>query len=450
MMKTTLFRSLVSLLLLATMVAGQGQRPNANNNNANNNNGSANNESENKGSAETGNLNSCTKQQKCLSFSTKKVTKDLKCGGDSCEFQICAKISLGQGDCPKPKSEGFSNSCVKPDDTCMSKLGFDKARDKEVLKAGSTAQTSLQCQFVKAGGVAEFQFKDGDGCSDPFEAGVESCGPSTTSCTGNLKSCTWNIKAPPNCDGNGGGDPHFKTWGGRYYGYHGECDMVMMQNPTFGNGMGLDLHIRSSVKDFYSLISSAALRIGSDILEIDNEEIYFNDRKVNEGELPSSIAGYVIESAVDLKGKALVEVKLGHHEEEKIVFRKKNGFMWVDIKSPSMQNFRDSTGLLGDYNSMRLKGRDGVTVFKNTTEFAEQWQVNDNDPKLFHTLRAPQYPEKCIMPTVEETKYLRHLRNTISRKEAEKACAHWPVDGQESCIFDVMMTGDIGMADEFF
>jgi hypothetical protein len=95
-------------------------------------------------------------------------------------------------------------------------------------------------------------------------------------------------------------------------------------------------------------------------------------------------------------------------------------------------------------------GRDGFTEYKNTTDFAEQWQVKDTDEMLFHQVRAPQYPQKCIMPQAQQANKIRRLTATISKEQAIEACAHWSVNGQDACIFDVMTTGDLEMAEEPF
>ena len=38
----------------------------------------------------------------------------------------------------------------------------------------------------------------------------------------------------------------------------------------------------------------------------------------------------------------------------------------------------------------------------------------------------------------------------ISREEAEKACAHLPTDMRKACVFDVIATGDLDMAEQGF
>lgn len=41
------------------------------------------------------------------------------------------------------------------------------------------------------------------------------------------------------------GDPNIKKWAGKRFGFCGICDLVMLQNTNFTNGLDLDIHIRS-------------------------------------------------------------------------------------------------------------------------------------------------------------------------------------------------------------
>lgn len=68
--------------------------------------------------------------------------------------------------------------------------------------------------------------------------------------------------------GRGGvwGDPHFATWRGNPFDFHGQCDLVLLHAPDFGFGMGLDVHIRTKIRYDYSYIESAAIQVGSDFL----------------------------------------------------------------------------------------------------------------------------------------------------------------------------------------
>lgn len=43
------------------------------------------------------------------------------------------------------------------------------------------------------------------------------------------------------------GDPHFQTWTGLRFDYHGECDLVLLSAPMFEGGP-LDIHIRTKIR----------------------------------------------------------------------------------------------------------------------------------------------------------------------------------------------------------
>ena len=50
----------------------------------------------------------------------------------------------------------------------------------------------------------------------------------------------------------------------------------MAKSPSFDNGIGLDVHARTTIiGGTWSLASNAAIRIGNDILEIQNDGIHY-------------------------------------------------------------------------------------------------------------------------------------------------------------------------------
>lgn len=64
------------------------------------------------------------------------------------------------------------------------------------------------------------------------------------------------------CGGSGVcGDPHFKTWAGDYYDYQGQCELKFVSAPDFGNGVGLDIHIRTKVSAVAVLDQSCFLAV---------------------------------------------------------------------------------------------------------------------------------------------------------------------------------------------
>ncbi|CAB9517124.1 Protein of unknown function (DUF1800) [Seminavis robusta] len=64
------------------------------------------------------------------------------------------------------------------------------------------------------------------------------------------------------------GDPHIRGWNGATWDFHGSCDLVLLQDLTFHNGLGLTIHIRTQLKTWWSFIKSAAIQIGDDVLEV--------------------------------------------------------------------------------------------------------------------------------------------------------------------------------------
>merc|ERR1712232_1440220 len=55
------------------------------------------------------------------------------------------------------------------------------------------------------------------------------------------------------------GDPHFKLWDGKAYDFHGICDLVLLHNPEFNNGLGMDIHIRTKKMKHWSYIKTAVI-----------------------------------------------------------------------------------------------------------------------------------------------------------------------------------------------
>ena len=104
-----------------------------------------------------------------------------------------------------------------------------------------------------------------------------------------------------------------------------------------------------------------------------------------------------------------------------------------------------SVGLMGHYDNKGARvARDGQTVLEDPNAFGQEWQVNHNDPLLFRTKQAPQFPEACVMPTATASGR-RRLGETLARNAAEEACAHWG-EKKDMCVYDTLATGDLDMA----
>lgn len=109
-----------------------------------------------------------------------------------------------------------------------------------------------------------------------------------------------------------------------------------------------------------------------------------------------------------------------------------------------------SVGLLGNYHTGELLGRDG-RLMEDTLEFGMEWQVRPEE-SLFMESRSPQLPyERCHMPTESFAKNFRRRLRSVENGEllaqATVACAG-TVDFK-LCLQDVMTTGEVAMADMF-
>jgi hypothetical protein len=250
-----------------------------------------------------------------------------------------------------------------------------------------------------------------------------------------------------------GGEPHFRTFAGDWFDFMGGCDIVLLSSPNFGNGLGLDIHVRTKVRYSYSYIETAVLRLGNDLLEVDS----FGAYKVNGVEgaalrkpgLIGFMEGFPIyhtHSKEDTK-KHTFDVVLSSNQN--ITFTTFKDFVSVRPMGGEEYALTGSVGVLGDYNTGLMLGRNGWTIYEDPIEFGLEWQVKDTDPKLFVTDDFPQYPQQCVFPD-KATMEKRQLGEAgISRDEAEEACAHHTnAEDRANCVYDVLATGDYEMAKE--
>jgi hypothetical protein len=252
--------------------------------------------------------------------------------------------------------------------------------------------------------------------------------------------------ACPDCP-NGGcqGDPHFKTWRGQHFDYHGECDLVLIKSDNFESGMGLDVHIRTKIRRDMAYISSAALRIGSDVLEVESQGVYWLNGVLS-ADVPNEFSGFAFSHTQPTDKQHVFEVHLGDRERIKVKTYK--DFVSVLVEWGQSKHFIDSVGLMGDFRMGHMIARDGKTVLDDANAFGQEWQVLDTEPTLFQTLRLPQHPMECTMPPPMQASQLRRRlleSSSVTELAAEEACAHWG-EGTDNCVFDVLTTGDLEMA----
>jgi hypothetical protein len=249
--------------------------------------------------------------------------------------------------------------------------------------------------------------------------------------------------------GGGYGDPHLKTWLGEMYDFHGACDLVLIKSRGFHNQVGLEIQIRTEIRHDWSFIAHTAIKIGNDILEVGGHgEFALNGiagEKLTANADLQSLNGFVVKYFNDGTRRHTFKVDIGH--QQKIVIKVYNEFLSVTVRDAEEEYFGDSVGLMGNYHTGKLVGRDG-TLHTNTDEFGFDWQVNGDDVMLFSEMQAPQFPQQCRMPSAEATqrRKRRLSESMVSYDEAEAAYASWEKEDRESCIFDVLSTGDLSMS----
>jgi hypothetical protein len=262
------------------------------------------------------------------------------------------------------------------------------------------------------------------------------------------------------------GDPHFSTWKGENFDYHGKCDLELMSDPTFANGKGVAVHIRTDIVRQWSYIKTGAIRIGEDILEVeggaDENRYWFN--KIYQGEL-STIGGFPVKYKKANSQQRVFNIDFG--DGEGIEIRTYKEFVRIDFKGAKKHFYEQAVGILGDYNSGKKLARDGVTIIEDYNEFGQEWQVSADGPKLFHELAGPQAPDqKCISPSElhaeEKRRGLQQRRlgapktvteimapTTVTEIMAELACAKVSATERAACVSDVLITSDVGMVGSY-
>jgi hypothetical protein len=296
-----------------------------------------------------------------------------------------------------------------------------------------------------------FSVKDQNGCEEPGGGWMCSTGgDDSCACSGTKSSCIMEGIAscdpvpfsPPPGGGGSQGDPHFKTWRGQHFDYHGECDLVLLQSSAFKSGLGMDVHIRTQIRNGMSFISSAALRIGTDVLEVTSQGVYYMNG-VAGGDLPAEFSGFAFSHTQPTDKQHVFDVQIGGREHIRIKTYK--DFVSVLVEMGHTKHFGDSVGLMGDFEMGQMIARDGNTVLNDPNVFGQEWQVLETERTLFQTVRFPQHPQVCTMPAPKLATSRRLSESTVEEFAAEKACAHWG-EGKDNCVFDVLATGDLEMA----
>jgi len=253
------------------------------------------------------------------------------------------------------------------------------------------------------------------------------------------------------------GDPHFKTWKNEHFEYHGQCDLLLVKDPEFAGGLGLDVQIRNKLVRFWSYIKSAAIRIGDDILEVqgtaDPEDrgthFWINFQYNAEA---TAIGGFPLSVINNSPHKRRFEIDLNSRfPGQKIVISTYREFVKVDFVNGSSESFGKSVGVLGDFNTGKTLARDGVTELYDYSELGNEWQVQPSEGMLFKDVRQPQFPRKCLLPEDPQGQRRRRLdESSVSVEQAEAACASLPTMlDRKDCVYDILATQDLDMVGAF-
>lgn len=253
---------------------------------------------------------------------------------------------------------------------------------------------------------------------------------------------------------SGSGDPHFVTFAGKKYDFHGGCDLVLLKTPSFNDGLGLNVHIRTQIKSTWSFIEAAVLQIGDHMLEVtgaDGGKYWLNGEKegrsIQTGD--SHLGDYGVHFRRVNDHQTISRIDVGNSNAISIETFK--DFVRVNIKPKDPLPFTGSVGLLGSFPGGSMVARDGKTLVEDANEFGQEWMVRPTDPILFHDVdESTEFPLKCAMPSEQaKQEARRRLGMGVTEEEAAAACARVGSESMDACVFDVMATNDKDMAGSY-
>jgi hypothetical protein len=242
------------------------------------------------------------------------------------------------------------------------------------------------------------------------------------------------------------GDPHFSTWSGDKYDFHGVCDLVLLTNPSFRNGLGMDIHLRNKKTRLWSYVSSVVIRIGHETLEviggIGETRLWINKQERQDKELTTekaTIAGHpVVFQQINTSSRSFT---IALTNDAQVLIKTWKGYVSVHIHGADDANFGKTLGLMGAYPSGDKLARDNTTLIQDHNLFGLEWQVRPTDGDLFHDVDGPQFPQQCEIPSTSALR--RRLgESVISKEDAQLACARVSLEDFDLCVFDVMATND--------
>ena len=238
------------------------------------------------------------------------------------------------------------------------------------------------------------------------------------------------------------GDPHFLTWTHEWFDYMGQCDLILVDAPSFSHGLGLTAHIRTKHRYDYSYIESAAIRIGEeDVFEVGSYGGYFVNG-ISNAEMPAMLGDFPVHYEKKSDDLHILTVDMGSHGS--VALKVYKDLVGLKFDGAKEGDFGDSVGLMGSFAAGSHIARDRQTILEDVNEFGQEWQVQEGEPQLFVSKAGEG---KCALPSPKRQSVKRRLGETISVEAAEMACSHIKEGhGHEQCVYDVIATGDLGAA----
>jgi hypothetical protein len=166
-----------------------------------------------------------------------------------------------------------------------------------------------------------------------------------------------------------------------------ENDLNSIAKADYADGLGLDIHVKSKVNDWWSYIESVALRIGDETIDVRgggeysqywiNGEEGFSALQPGE-EMKVWLKQGGVEVHIRQANSKQFQVRVDLGNDEGIVVETFREFLRVDVQAnddAENGSFTNSFGLMGSFPGGIQVGRDKTTVITNPEDFAKAWQV---------------------------------------------------------------------------
>ena len=185
--------------------------------------------------------------------------------------------------------------------------------------------------------------------------------------------------------GFGGGDPHVTTFRGQRYEFHRPGNFVLLSNPDYANGLGLEIHVKSKVNDWWSYIESAELRIGDETLLVcggqEHARYWINGEEGFSGLEPGEgmriwLKQETAEVHIRQVNSKQLQLRVDLGNDEGVVVETFREFVRVDVQandSADKGGLVNGVGLMGSYPSDSDKTT--VVTNPNPAHVAEVWQL---------------------------------------------------------------------------